>query len=116
MPHVAKDDSGTRRGRHQPEVAHYEVHRELHRIRAAGSPRRLDYALDPRSGFEHLLLTTNAIVKAAECWAIVRLPHASTRKSKDAGGSRTHFNRVAAGCLAVWLQRQEGNVLVRTEA
>jgi hypothetical protein len=25
---------------------------------------------------------------------------------KDAGGSRTHFNRVAAGRLAVWLQRR----------
>ena len=24
---------------------------------------------------------------------------------RDAGGSRTHFDRVAAGCLAVWLQR-----------
>ena len=24
---------------------------------------------------------------------------------KDAGGSRTHFDRVAAGCRAVWLQR-----------
>ena len=24
---------------------------------------------------------------------------------EDAGGSRTHFNRVAAGGLAVWLQR-----------
>ena len=24
---------------------------------------------------------------------------------RDAGGSRTHLNRVAAGCLAVWLQR-----------
>lgn len=25
---------------------------------------------------------------------------------KDAGGSRTHFDRVAAGCLAIWLQRR----------
>jgi hypothetical protein len=25
---------------------------------------------------------------------------------RDAGGNRTHFDRVAAGCLAVWLQRQ----------
>ena len=24
---------------------------------------------------------------------------------RDAGGSRTHFDRVAAGCLAIWLQR-----------
>ena len=27
--------------------------------------------------------------------------------AEDAGGSRTHLNRVAAGRLAVWLQRQE---------
>ena len=25
---------------------------------------------------------------------------------RDAGGNRTHFDRVAAGCLAIWLQRQ----------
>ena len=30
-----------------------------------------------------------------------------SRTCKDAGGNRTHFDRVAAGCLAVWLQRQE---------
>jgi hypothetical protein len=34
--------------------------------------RRLDYALDPSSGFEHLFLTTDAIVKAAEFWALLR--------------------------------------------
>ncbi len=28
-------------------------------------------------------------------------------EQKDAGGSRTHLNRVAAGRLAVWLQRRE---------
>ena len=28
-------------------------------------------------------------------------------QGRDAGGSRTHLNRVAAGRLAVWLQRQE---------
>ena len=30
-----------------------------------------------------------------------------TMQVRDAGGSRTHLNRVAAGRLAVWLQRQE---------
>src|SRR5437762_12436691 len=29
----------------------------------------------------------------------------SERKGKDAGGNRTHFDRVAAGCLAIQLQR-----------
>ncbi len=26
--------------------------------------------------------------------------------TRDAGGSRTHFDRVAADCRAVWLQRR----------
>ncbi len=55
-----------------PEIAHYEVRRELLRIRAVGSLRRLDYALDPSSGFDHLALTTDAIIKAAEFWAFLR--------------------------------------------
>ena len=54
------------------DIAHYEVRRELLRIRAVGSLRRLDYALDPSSGFEHLLLTADAIIKAAEFWAFLR--------------------------------------------
>ncbi len=32
---------------------------------------------------------------------------------RDAGGSRTHFDRVAAGCRAVWLQRRSVSVLAR---
>ena len=36
-----------------PDIAHYEVRRELLRIHAVGSLRRLDYALDPSSGFDH---------------------------------------------------------------
>jgi hypothetical protein len=55
-----------------PEIAHYEVRRELIRIRAVGSLRRLEYALDPSSGFDHLTLTTDAIIKAAEFWAFIR--------------------------------------------
>jgi len=54
------------------EIAHYEVRRELFRIRAVASLRRLDFALDPRSGFGYLALTTDAIIKAAEFWAHVR--------------------------------------------
>ena len=41
------------------------------------------------------------------------------RLQRDAGGSRTHFDRVATGCLAVWLQRlvekcsrQESNLVL----
>ena len=35
------------------------------------------------------------------------------RAVKDAGGSRTHLNRSAAGGRAVWLQRPTSNVLAR---
>ncbi len=65
------------------EIAHYEVRRELIRIRAAGSLRRLDYALDTSSGFDHLTLTTDAIIKAAEFWAFLRqtgVPTAAARR------------------------------------
>jgi hypothetical protein len=49
-----------------------EVRRKFVCIRAVGSLRRLDYALDPSSGFDHLTLTTDAIIKAAEFWAFLR--------------------------------------------
>jgi predicted nucleic acid-binding protein len=55
-----------------PDIAHYEVRRELLRIRAVRSLRGLDYALDPGSGFEHVLLTADAIIKAAQFWAVLR--------------------------------------------
>ena len=54
-----------------PEIAHYEVRRELIRIRAVDSLRRLEYALDPSSGFDHLTLTTDAIIKAAERGGVI---------------------------------------------
>jgi hypothetical protein len=55
-----------------PDIAHSEVRRELVRIRAVGSLRRLDYTLDPSSGFEHLTLTPDATIKTAEFWAFPR--------------------------------------------
>ena len=55
-----------------PDIAHYELRRELLRIRAVGSLRRLDYALDPSSGLDHRVVTTDAIIKAAEFWAFLR--------------------------------------------
>ena len=55
-----------------PDIAHYEVRRELLRIRAVGTLRRLDYALDPSSGLDHSALKTDAIIKAAEFWAFLR--------------------------------------------
>jgi hypothetical protein len=61
-----------------PEIAHYEVRRELLRIRAVGSLRRLDFALDPSSDFVYLTLSTAAIIKAAEFWAFLRQSGIST--------------------------------------
>jgi len=55
-----------------PEIAHYEVRRELLRIRAVGSLRRLEYDLDPSGGLRHLTLSTDAMIKAAEFWALLR--------------------------------------------
>jgi hypothetical protein len=55
-----------------PEIAHYEVRRELFRIRAVGSLRRLERYLARRSGLIHLPPTTDAMIKAAEFWAFVR--------------------------------------------
>ncbi len=55
-----------------PEIAHYEVRRELFRIRAIGSLRRLEYYLDPSGGLIHLTLSTDAMLKAAEFWALIR--------------------------------------------
>ena len=48
-----------------PDIANFELRREFLRIRAVGSLRRLDYALDPSSGLDHLVVTTDAIIKAA---------------------------------------------------
>jgi hypothetical protein len=55
-----------------PEIAEYEVRRELIRIRAVGSLRRLEHYLDPNGGLKHLILTTDAMIKAAEFWAFLR--------------------------------------------
>ena len=55
-----------------PEIAHYEVRRELFRIRAVGSLRRLEYYLDPSGGLKHLTISTDAMIKAAEFWALLR--------------------------------------------
>jgi hypothetical protein len=55
-----------------PEIAHYEVRLELFRIRAIGSLRRLEYYLDPRGGLMHLTLSTDAMIMAAEFWALFR--------------------------------------------
>jgi len=55
-----------------PEIAEYEVRRELLRIRAVGSLRRLEHYLNPIGGLKHLTLSTDAMIKAAEFWALLR--------------------------------------------
>jgi hypothetical protein len=55
-----------------PEIADYEIRRELLRIRAVGSLGRLDRYLDPGGGLKYLNVSTDAIIKAAEFWAFVR--------------------------------------------
>jgi hypothetical protein len=65
-------DIGNRGDRNHHKIAHYEARHEIFRIRAIGSLRRLEYALDPSRGFDRLALTTGAIVRAAEFWAMVR--------------------------------------------
>jgi hypothetical protein len=72
-----------------PDIAHYGVCREILRIHAEGSTRRLDYALDPSSGFEHLLLTADTIVNAAELWTVLRQSGMPT-SSPDTPRSRRH--------------------------
>src|SRR5271157_1790004 len=68
-----------------PEIADYEVRRELLRIRAVGSLRRLERYLDPSSGLGHLTLSPDAMIKAA--WR------------------RPGSNRQPPGCKAVALRR-----------
>jgi hypothetical protein len=55
-----------------PEIAHYEVRRELFLIRAIGSLRRLEYYLDSSGGLMLLTLAMDAMIKAAEFWALLR--------------------------------------------
>lgn len=72
MSRLAQGRHGRRRDRRRPEIAHYEVRRELIRIRAVGRLRRLDHYLDPKSGIRHLTITTETMIKAAEFWAFLR--------------------------------------------
>lgn len=91
-----------------PEIAHYELRRELLRIRAIGSLRRLDDALDADSGFRHLTLTTEAMIKAAEFWALLRQSGIPTA-SPDA----LDADAILAG-QAVLAGRPEDTVIIAT--
>ncbi|MGV3724498.1 MAG: nuclease [Actinomycetota bacterium] len=62
---------------HVPEIAHYEVRRELARLRKIRSIRRLDALIESTS---YLPLNTATILRACERWAQARqrgLPTAS---------------------------------------
>src|SRR5438128_839115 len=56
------------------------------------------------AGVRRLMDANEVVIQTAHFSDVVRI--GSWRR--DAGGSRTHFDRVAAGGLAVWLQRRVG--------
>lgn len=62
-----------------PEIADYEVRRELLRIRASGALARLDRLINT---LNYASITTPAMRRAAEFWAIVRQ---AGRPTADAG-------------------------------
>ena len=92
-----------------PDIAHYEVRRELIRIRAVGSLRRLDYALDPKSGLKHLTLTTDAMIKAAEFWALLRQTGVPT-----ASPERIDADAILAGQAALAGQPGDSVIIATT--
>jgi predicted nucleic acid-binding protein len=54
-----------------PEIAYYEVRRELVRTKKLEGVKRLD-SLKDVEGFEYIKITTDIIVKASEIWAWAR--------------------------------------------
>jgi len=69
-----------------PEIAHYEVRRELVRLNAVSSLHRLDQLVSGGAGMEYLPLTTDIIKRAAEHWARVRQTGQPTADPKELDG------------------------------
>jgi len=69
-----------------PEIAHYEVRRELVRLNAVSSLHRLDRLVSGRAGMDYLPLTTDVIKRAAEYWALVRQAGQPTADPKELDG------------------------------
>lgn len=63
-----------------PEVADYEVRRELVRLGATAGLARLDRL---KVGFEYLPITTDAMLRAAELWAQARRGGRPTAHPRD---------------------------------
>lgn len=68
-----------------PEIADYELRRELLRGRKAAGLRRLD-AVKTVAGIRYLPLTTATMVRAAELWATARQEGRPTARSKELDG------------------------------
>jgi predicted nucleic acid-binding protein len=69
-----------------PEIAHYEVRRELVRLNAISSLQRLDRLVSGQAGFDDLPLTTDVIKRAAEYWALVRQAGQPTADPRELDG------------------------------
>jgi hypothetical protein len=69
-----------------PEIAHYEVRRELVRLNAVSSLRRLDQLVSGTAGMSYLPLSTAVIKRAAEYWATVRQTRQPTADPKELDG------------------------------
>jgi hypothetical protein len=52
-------------------------------------------------------LDAGGVITISQTEMPVLLPLSPNEARRDAGGSRTHLNRVAAGRLAIWLQRRK---------
>jgi hypothetical protein len=69
-----------------PEIVDYEVRRELIRIGAVGSIRRLDEMQGPKGVFDYAPLTTAVMRRAASLWAEIRLAGMGTADPKALDG------------------------------
>ena len=79
-----------------------------HRINRVGDRTRTDNRCTPtgsRRGQSHFSKETANEENGSDA-TLKRCSPNRQLAVRDAGGNRTHFDRVAAGCLAIWLQRQ----------
>jgi predicted nucleic acid-binding protein len=88
-----------------PEIADYEVRRELLRAGKTRSIRRLDQL---NQAFIYLPLTTATMIQAAELWAIARRTGQATADPKALDGD------VILAAQALLVQREGHEVIVAT--
>jgi predicted nucleic acid-binding protein len=90
-----------------PEIADYEVRRELLRIGKQRSIRQLDQM---KAVFEYIPLTTTMILKAAELWAIARQTGQPTADPNALDGDVI----LAAQAIEIAQQRQQNMTIATT--